>query len=271
MPEFGIITQIQRFSTGDGPGIRSTVFLKGCNLRCRWCHNPETISPKKGERMFYAGLCRHCGECSRGEACPSGALHFAGYEITPEETAHILLEDLPFYRNSDGGVTFSGGEPLLQKEYVYSTAMLLKEKNVHIAVDTAASVPYSAFALLNRVADLYLIDLKGTEEASHYEKTGGNLKLIFNNIENLIRSGKEVELRIIVVPGYSDTREYMEKANAIAEKLHVRKITLLPFHNLGASKYHAMGLDYAYQNTAPVEHGVLEQLSSCFENKIINF
>lgn len=164
MPDSGTIARIQRFSTGDGPGIRSTVFLKGCNLHCSWCHNPETISPEKGQRMFYAELCRGCGSCRSAGICPNGALEFVGSELSPAETAGILSEDAPFYANSGGGVTFSGGEPLLQAEYVRATAALLKEKGIHIAVDTAACTAYSAFERLNPVTDLYLVDLKGIEE-----------------------------------------------------------------------------------------------------------
>lgn len=128
MPDSGTITRIQRFSTGDGPGIRSTVFLKGCNLHCSWCHNPETISPEKGQRMFYAELCRGCGAAAVREAARNGALEFVGYEITPEETVRILAEDAPFYANSGGGVTFSGGEPLLQAEYVRAAGRAAERK-----------------------------------------------------------------------------------------------------------------------------------------------
>ena len=265
----GIITQIQRFSTGDGPGIRSTVFLKGCNLHCKWCHNPETLSPQKKQRMFYANLCRQCGKCGEGEVCPNGALEYVGYEITPSETARILLEDKPFYEHSSGGVTFSGGEPLLQKEYVQHTAQILKKEKIHIAVDTAAAVPYTAFELLNPVTDLYLIDLKGIDETLFYEKTGGSLALVLENIKNLTESGKEILLRVIVVPGYSDTDEYMKKIDALAGALHLQRITLLPFHNMGAPKYRALGLEYEYQNTPPVERSLLEKLSRNFTNKTI--
>lgn len=134
--------------------------------------------------MFYANLCRQCGKCGEGEVCPNGALEYVGYEITPSETARILLEDKPFYEHSSGGVTFSGGEPLLQKEYVQHTAQILKKEKIHIAVDTAAAVPYTAFELLNPVTDLYLIDLKGIDETLFYEKTGGSLALVLENIKN---------------------------------------------------------------------------------------
>ena len=271
MPDSGTITRIQRFSTGDGPGIRSTVFLKGCNLHCSWCHNPETISPEKGQWMFYAELCRGCGSCRSTGSCPNGALEFVGYEITPEETVRILAEDAPFYANSGGGVTFSGGEPLLQAEYVRAAAALLKEKGIHIAVDTAACAAYSAFERLNPVTDLYLVDLKGIEEAACREKTGADLKLVLENIRKLMDAGKTVELRLPVIPGYSDTAEYMERAAALTAALRAESVMLLPFHRLGAPKYRALGLEYEYQTVPGVERSLLERLSRAFRWQTVKF
>lgn len=271
MPDSGTITRIQRFSTGDGPGIRSTVFLKGCNLHCSWCHNPETISPEKGQRMFYAELCRGCGSCHSAGICPNGVLEFVGSELSPAETAGILSEDAPFYANSGGGVTFSGGEPLLQAEYVRATAVLLKEKGIHIAVDTAACTAYSAFERLNPVTDLYLVDLKGIEETACREKTGADLKLVLENIRKLTDAGKTVELRLPVIPGYSDTAEYMERAAALISALRVESVTLLPFHRLGAPKYRALGLEYEYQTVPGVERSLLERLSRAFQWQTVKF
>ena len=175
------------------------------------------------------------------------------------------------YANSGGGVTFSGGEPLLQAEYVRAAAALLKEKGIHIAVDTAACAAYSAFERLNPVTDLYLVDLKGIEETACREKTGADLKLVLENIRKLTDAGKTVELRIPVIPGYSDTAEYMERAAALTAALRAESVMLLPFHRLGAPKYRALGLEYEYQTVPGVERSLLERLSRAFRWQTVKF
>ena len=165
----------------------------------------------------------------------------------------------------------SGGEPLLQAEYVRAAAALLKEKGIHIAVDTAACAAYSAFERLNPVTDLYLVDLKGIEETACREKTGADLKLVLENIRKLTDAGKTVELRIPVIPGYSDTAEYMERAAALTAALRAESVMLLPFHRLGAPKYRALGLEYEYQTVPGVERSLLERLSRAFRWQTVKF
>jgi len=264
----GIITEIQRFSTEDGPGIRSTVFCKGCNNYCLWCHNPETIK-KEPEIMFFENLCVNCGLCKKEGAkyCRSGALKICGKSISAKETADILLEDKPFYDASGGGVTFSGGEPLLQHEFILETAKILKEHGIHIIIDTALNVDYKIIEELNPHADCYFADLKGVDFIKCLKYTGVDLNLVVSNMKKLISDGKEVVIRMPVIPGYSDSFEYMDKAKKIIDDMGTKNVNLLPFHNLGEAKYRALGLDYKYKDAKPIEKEKIKELEKVFKRR----
>lgn len=272
----GMITEIQRFSTGDGPGIRSTVFCKGCNLFCEWCHNPETIS-KEPQIMYYEHLCKKCGACKkvdydkRASVCTTGALRLCGHSITASDTASILLEDKPFYDASKGGVTFSGGEPLLQYEFVYEVSKLLKEHNVHIIIDTALNIDYRCIDKINPFVDCYFADLKGTDYDQCYKYTGGNLKLVIDNMKKLIRDEKEVVVRIPVIPGYSNTAAYMKKASQIVKEIGAKSVNLIPFHNYGQCKYNALGKIYKYRSIKSYAKEQLDEFVTLFDNAAIEF
>lgn len=272
----GNITEIQRFSTGDGPGIRSTVFCKGCNLHCEWCHNPETILSEP-QIMFYNHLCKNCAACkkadfnNRANVCPTGALRICGYRITASETAKIMLEDKPFYDSSGGGVTFSGGEPLLQPEFVYETSKLLKNHDINIIVDTALNVDYNVIEKLNPFVDCYFTDLKGIDYNECYKHTGADLELVISNMKRLINAEKEVVVRIPVIPNYSDSVEYMRKASQIVKDIGAKSVNLIPFHNYGGSKYTALGKTYKYKHAKPDTKEKLVELASLFDNATIEF
>ncbi len=220
------VSAIQHFSTGDGDGIRTTVFLKGCNLRCPWCHNPETI-PAHPVTLHYAAK-----EETNGKF------------MSVDEVVDEVLEDLIFY-GDDGGVTISGGEPMLQAEVVAVLLRTLKEQGVPAVIDTAGCVPYEAFLKLDDLVHTYYFDLKACDSAG-YRTVGGDFDLVFRNLKRLIADGKRVVVRIPLIPGFNDTPEYSEKMCAVLRDAGATRVDLLPFHRLGSGKYRAMGQTYAY-------------------------
>ena len=214
----GIVFDIQRFSISDGPGIRTTVFLKGCNLRCAWCHNPESVSPEP-QRM-------------------DGELY--GKEMSCLEVMETVCRDAAFYQNSGGGMTLSGGEPLLQPEFALELLKWCREEQIHTVVDTAGNVPYAVFEKIIPYTDLFLFDLKAVSPELHREGTGVDNQLI---LENLQRLDVPKWIRIPVIPSYNDNQKELE---AMAERLQdvpkVERICLLPFHRLGFAKYRKLGV-----------------------------
>ena len=267
----GLITRIQRFSTTNGPGLRTTVFMKGCPLRCLWCHNPETQKMKR-ELLYYEETCIKCGSCS--EACPHGvhcfidgkhmllrencvlcgacadvcpvrALELSGEEIEAEELVARLLRDRAFYEHSGGGITLSGGEPLFQPAFTEEVLRRCKAEGIHTCVDTSGvGVSCDTVARFTRegLADLWLYDLKETDEERHRAATGVPLTPILRNLETIGEAHGKLRLRCPVIPGVNDREEHMEKIGEIAEKVPgVLAIDLVPYHRLGLVKAEALG------------------------------
>lgn len=246
------VSNIQHFSVGDGPGIRTTVFLKGCNLHCPWCHNPETISAKP-ERLRYEAT-------QKEEIC--------GTDMTVEEILVEVLADEEFYETSNGGVTLSGGEVMLQAEAVKELLKQLKEQNVSIWIDTAGDVPYERFALLNPYVDGYLYDYK-TDSAEKYRNViGGSLETVRNNLQTLIRDEKHVIVRVPMIPKFNTDMESIKSMRQTFVKIGVSEVNLLPFHRMGTSKYKALGKIYEYQDVMPLEKDEMEAIKEEF-NKYI--
>ena len=263
-----LITDIKRFAVHDGPGIRTTLFLKGCPLKCIWCHNPEsiggrpqlawyahrctacgecvTICPeharemKNGIPVRNPGKCRFCGLCEK--ECPGRALKIYGTEISLDDAVNLVMEDAPFYRECGGGVTVSGGEPLLQKAFTIAFLRRLKEKGVHTALDTCAAVPWESLEEALPVADLFLVDFKHSDPERHRELTGLSNERILKNLKSLSERGANIEIRIPFVPGCNDDDENMERTGRFLGKLDVRYVRLLPYHDLARSKYAALGM-----------------------------
>ncbi len=242
------ITNIQHFSVGDGKGIRTTLFLKGCNLKCPWCHNPETLCSAP-TRMEYKNK-------------PAEVL---GKRIETRELLCELLEDKAFFEESGGGVTISGGECMLQAKGVAELASLLRENGVSVLIDTAGNVPYSAFEATNGKADGYLFDFKSADREKLFNKTGANLSLVYENLVKLLKDGQNVRVRIPLIPDFNTDTEDIEKICGLLRSANVTEVDLLPFHRLGSGKYEAMGQTYEYAKTEPLTKEELSKIEQQYK------
>ncbi len=248
-----LLFDIQRASFVDGPGIRTTVFFKGCNLKCAWCHNPESQS-QKTEMMFYKNRCTGCGKCREkcpnnlekcnfcGKCvlyCPHDAREICGREYTVDEVMREIVKDKAFYENSGGGVTFSGGECMLQIDFLEEILKKCKEEGIHTAVDTAGHLPPEYFERIIPYTDLFLYDVKISDTEKHKKYVGVGNELILSNLKKLLDRGCRVIVRTPVIVGVNDSEEEIEAIKKIAEK--AEKIELLPYHAMGEHKYSALG------------------------------
>ena len=250
-----IIFDIERNSNVDGPGIRTTVFFKGCNLHCVWCHNPESQSANP-QMMFYRNKCKGCGKCKEKcphslEACelcgnctlycPNDAREICGREYTVEEVLKEILKDKVFYDTSGGGVTFSGGECMLQIDFLEQILKECKKNGIHTAVDTAGHVPYGNFQKILPYTDLFLYDIKCLDSEKHKQYTGVSNELILTNLQKLLREKASVYIRIPIVPSINDSTEEMKKIREFLDACApIERIELLPYHAMGEHKYSAI-------------------------------
>ena len=250
------IFDIQRNSYVDGPGIRTTVFFKGCNLRCAWCHNPESQSHKP-QMLFYKNKCTGCGKCT--EKCPNAlekcelcgkctiyCLHDAreicGKEYTVDAVLREIVKDKNFYETSGGGVTFSGGECMLQIDFLTEILKACKGNGIHTAVDTAGHVPYEQFERIIPYTDLFLYDVKCFDSEKHKQYTGVGNELILENLKRLLVADKPVWVRIPIIPTVNDTVEEIQRIKGcVCSGGAPEKIELLPYHAMGEHKYAALG------------------------------
>ena len=284
----GVVTDIQRFSVHDGPGIRTTVFLKGCGLRCAWCHNPETLRPgpelqvlpdrcigcdacrqacprgahavEGGARRFLRDRCRACGSCAR--TCYAGALVLVGREMESGEVLAEVLEDAPFYRRSGGGMTLSGGEPLGQAGFSRELLEGAKAEGLHTAVETSLAASWDRVALLLPLADLFLVDLKLMDPARHREWTGAANDRILENARRLSREGRPLVIRTPVVPGVNDAPGAIGAvADFVRDLSSAEAYELVPYHPLGTGKYRSLGIESRFDGAEPPSAGLLEALA----------
>lgn len=293
MDSNGFIFDIKRYAIHDGPGIRTTVFLKGCPLRCWWCHNPEGISPGY-ELMYFEFKCMHCKTClnvcetgaitfennnlfidrslctSCGvctETCPTGALTLVGKKITLEELVREIEKDVLFYDNSGGGVTFSGGEPLLQHQFLIEALKECKKRGLHTVLDTSGYAPRDIFSLVLDYVDVFLYDLKLADDEEHKRYTGVSNSLIKDNLQTLVNigRGKDVILRLPVIPAITDTERNISLLIEFVSSLKgIREIDLLPFHDVN-EKYNRLGKEYKMHiHKAPLRED-LEYIKERFE------
>ena len=270
----GRIFDIQRFSIHDGPGIRTTVFLKGCPLRCLWCHNPEGINPKpslsylpekcigcgecfgvckpgalaKGKpaalgpsALLDRGRCTGCGAC--GPVCDAKALEMVGREVGPEDVMAIVLRDRDYYASSGGGMTLSGGEPLFQPEFAEALLKAAKEERLHCAIETSGFAEWDVFKRLPPVVDLFLYDCKETSPQLHESFTGQSNVQIRANLRKLHSAGANILLRCPMIPEFNARAEHLDGVAALARELpKLKGVELLPYHRLGRAKLNRFGL-----------------------------
>ncbi len=274
----GRILNIKRFEIHDGDGLRTTLFLKGCPLRCKWCHNPESLSPK-AELGFYKDKCASCGDCvsvcgvgahkiSDGvhtfdrtrciacgkceSECTFGALIFYGESVSPADILPKLLEDKEFYDNSGGGVTLSGGEPLMQADFTAELLKLLKESCVNTAVDTCLFASRESLEKVVPYTDTFLVDIKAIDRDVHKSLTGQYNDIILDNIRYLDSIGKPMEIRIPYVP--NQNADEIEKIAEFIASLHsVKGVRVLPYHSLSSTKYASLEIGYTLdKENAPI-------------------
>ena len=264
----GLIFDLKKYSINDGPGIRTTVFFKGCPLRCRWCHNPEgqSFSPEimirssrcltgcsecliacpEGAITKTADVpvldrqkCNACGKCS--DVCPAQAIELVGRKLTSAELIKEIEKDRIFQEQSGGGVTFSGGEPLSQADFLSEVLDACQKKEIHTTVDTCGFVPTYVLEKIARKTDLFLYDLKVMDEKKHLAFTGASNRLILENLARLVAMGKNIIIRIPIVPGVNDDEKNIREVAQFLRSLGaVREISLLPYHKLGRSKYRGL-------------------------------
>lgn len=231
--ETGLVADIQRCSYHDGGGIRTSVFLKGCNLRCAWCHNPETIAPYP-QYLIDQSKCIGCGKCEEG--CFSGARTLCGKEMSPREVADIVLLDAPYY-GAEGGVTVTGGEPSVQPEFAAAVLRACRERGIHTAVETNLFAPWASLVPMLEQAELIMADLKLFHAEAHKKWTGAGNEQIKENLLRAAELGRPLILRTPVVAGVNDNEEELRQIAAFAARLPtLRYYELLPYHSLGLSK-----------------------------------
>ncbi len=269
----GLVFNIQRYSIHDGPGIRTTVFMKGCPLRCRWCCNLESWNPYP-EILTHDMKCIRCGKCEQvcpagaitigregrrinrakctlclecAKVCPTGAISITGEHKTIEEIEKEVGSDKLFYENSGGGVTVSGGEPLFQWEFVSQLLKVCKEKGLHTALDTCGYGSWDGIERVLEYTDLVLFDIKHMDSKQHRRGTGKGNLLILDNARRIAAKKVRLWLRIPLIPGYNDSRENIEKVGGLGVEIGAEKISLLPYHEWGKSKYAQLGRRYRFE------------------------
>lgn len=256
--EKGMLFDIEHGSFTDGPGIRTVIFFKGCNLRCKWCHNPESQDEAR-QIMFYENRCINCGTCKavcpqKGEGCnlcgtcvgycPSSAKKICGKIFGVEEVISEIQKDRMFYDQSNGGVTFSGGECMLQVDFLRTLLKRSRELGIHTAVDTAGNVAWESFEKILPFTNAFLYDLKCFTEELHKEGTGVSNQRILRNLEKLSACfDGDIIIRIPIIPGYNTDTEELEKMATFLKKIKCKSIELLPYHRLGENKYSALKKD----------------------------
>lgn len=265
----GVIFDIQHFSVHDGPGIRTTVFLKGCQIRCLWCHNPEGLSlrphelsftPSKcilchqcaavcpnhahafdeGRHTMRRDACIHCGKCT--QSCPTHALIFCGREIEAQEVIDEVIKDRAYYRDN-GGLTISGGEPMMQREFVYELIQLAHSENIPVALETNLCYDYSCLDGIRQEVDLFLADWKESNPELHRRYTGMSNEHVLDNLQRLHADGAKLLLRCPIIPGYNDREDHLKTIARLTRELpDFLGAEILPYHNLGVSKVDRFGL-----------------------------
>ena len=289
--ETGLVFNLQKYSVHDGPGIRTTVFLKGCPLCCEWCHNPESISPRR-EILVLRRRCTACGECRAAcpfgaslagagplpprleqctlcaacvDACPTGARQMVGREMTVTEVVTAVLQDRVFYEDSGGGVTISGGEPLSQPHFLLALAQALRAAGLRVALDTTGFGCTEHLLAAAGFSDLVLYDLKAFDETRHRHLTGVSNRGILENLRALDAVHRNLWIRIPVIPGFNDDPADLAQTAAFVAGLRaVTLVNLLPFHRAGLHKYERLGRSHSLDGVESPSTGAMERAADIF-------
>ena len=264
----GTIFDIQHFSVNDGPGIRTTVFFKGCPLRCLWCHNPESYIADT-QVMFHKERCIQCGMCKTDiSLCPTGAKKLVGRNVTVDEVLTEVLEDTHFYETSGGGLTLSGGEPMAQPSFALALTKSAKEKGLHVCMETSGFCNAESLKEIQPFIDLFLFDYKATGDDAHLAFTGVSQERILQNLFMLDELGADIILRCPMIPGYNITDEHINGIIDAARKLrHLKEIHLEPYHNIGVSKRICLGISEGTDMIAPPDKDEMVTIENLIRNK----
>jgi pyruvate formate lyase activating enzyme len=272
----GVVFNVEKYAIQDGPGIRTTVFFKGCPLRCWWCHNPEGQS-RSFELVFKPSRCIECGECIKScnrqalayvskrvvvdrkrctvcgacvRRCQSEALSIAGKKMSVEEVMRVIEKDIPFYDESEGGVTFSGGEPLLQPDFSEALIEECIKRGIDTALDTSGYAPPNIMDRFCRKVDLFLYDIKVMDDVKHRKYTGVSNRLILKNLQRIVKNGARAEISLPIIPLINDDEENIEKTGQFLALLKsIESVSLLPYHRMGVDKYKSLGKRYKLSET----------------------
>lgn len=286
----GTIFNIQKYSVHDGPGIRTTVFFKGCPLKCWWCHNPESQSIKH-EVMFFQERCTGCGICVRRCAedaikidnmlpvtdelkcklcgkctdfCPNNAREYVGKDITVQDLMKEIIKDEVFYEESNGGVTFSGGEPLLHVEFLLEVLKACKHRGIHTAIDTSGFAAYENFEKIADYVDLFLYDIKLMNNEKHIKYIGVENDLIIENLKKLSNRGANIFVRMPIIAGVNDDDEHIDEAVKLLSKINLIQVNLLPYHKMGMDKYRRLEMDYKLSGMEKPTDERMEEIADKF-------
>jgi len=286
------IFNIQKFSVHDGPGIRTTVFFKGCPLKCLWCHNPESQNINT-QILYDRDKCVLCGTCEKichkkaikiennklttdescdccGQCviyCIQGARQIAGKVYTVDDVMKEVLKDRVFYEKSSGGVTLSGGEPLIHIDFVEELLKKLKDNNIHTAVDTCGAVSFENLKRAAKYTDVFLYDIKLMDDEKHVEFIGMSNKLILENIRKLSEIHNNINLRMPIIEGVNGDEEHIIKTIEFIEGLNISKVNLLPYHDIAKHKYKKLGKVYEDDRMSKPSDEKMQKFKEMFENK----
>lgn len=304
----GYVFDIQRYTLHDGPGIRTGVFLQGCPLRCLWCHSPESFSKsgelawlqvlcvgvemcgqclkvcktgalsradvkyskltKKNIRLVRIDrkLCVKCGECAK--VCSSKALYLTARIMSVSEVVAAIMKDERYYRRTNGGVTVSGGEPMLQNDFTGGILRECRNMGLHTALDTSGFAEWEKYEKVMKFVDLFLFDLKHMDSDASLESTGVRNELILENLKKLADQGASIQIRIPVIPGYNDSKKNLEETADLCRSLRpsVKLVQLLPYHRLGIAKYERIGKSYALSSVESPPKTLMGQYKKMFES-----